>query len=64
MGAGVISAGLERLGRNFDHLTQSHAEVENEGSYTSLPPRHNLGVNAETSLEECLFHAVKLDLEG
>jgi hypothetical protein len=64
MGAGFISTGLQRLGRHFDHLTLSHAEVENEGRYTSLPPRHTLGVNADNCLEECLFHAIKEDLKG
>ena len=59
-GAGVISAGLQLMGRNVDHLTQSHAEIENEGTYTytSPPPRHNLGVNADNCLEKCLFHAI------
>lgn len=59
MGVGVIPAGLQRLGRHADHLTQSHAVVENKGSYASPPPRHTLGVNADNCLEECLFHAVK-----
>ena len=33
----VITGGVDRRGRNFDHLALSSAESKNEWSYTSFP---------------------------
>jgi hypothetical protein len=59
VGAGDLTPGSERPGRETDHSLPPGAEVNNEWSYTSIPPKRLHGVVLISEMEYHLRRAAK-----